>query len=292
MVQQSIIFLLILCLIWSLIKLKLMADSAEAILKGLDDRLETDTNTLISIPSRQSSMLRLAEGINERLADVRNMKRKYQTGDIELKEAVTNISHDLRTPLTSIMGYIELMKKEPLSPDAERYLGIIESRAAAMEDMSDELFKYTFISSSAYAPKEEEVSLNGALEECLSSCYALLTARGIKPNVTMPEKAVIRRLDGSCLARVLENIISNAAKYSQGDIDISIGPDGVMTFSNSAPSLDAAQVGRLFDRYYTVPSARPSTGLGLSIAKTLTERMGGTAKAALKDGRLIITLSF
>lgn len=283
---------LLACLIWALIRLKLMSDSAEAILKGLDERLSVDTNTLISIPSRHPAMLRLTEGINERMADVRDLRRKYQTGDLELKEAVTNISHDLRTPLTSIMGYIELMKKEALPPDAERYLGLIENRATAMERLSDELFKYAFLSSSAYYPKQEEVSLNGALESCLSSCYSLLTAKGVEPGVTMPEKAVIRPLDGACLARVLENIISNAAKYSLGDLDISLTPDGVITFSNSAPELDATQVGRLFDRYYTVPSAKPSTGLGLSIAKTLTERMGGKIAAELKEGRLVITLKF
>lgn len=272
------------------IRLRLIDKSIDAILSGLEERLTVDTNTLISIPSRHPAMLRLTEGINDRMAEVRDMRRKYLTGDLELKEAVTNISHDLRTPLTSIMGYIELMKKEPLSPDAERYLALIENRAEAMERLSDELFKYTLSSSSAYTAKPEEISLNGALESCLSSAYSLLTAGGIEPRVTMPERAVTRHLDATCLSRVLENIISNAAKYSHGDLDISLTPEGVITFSNSAPELDATQVGRLFDRYYTVPSAKHSTGLGLSIAKTLTERMGGTISAALKNGRLTITL--
>ena len=91
---------------------------------------------------------------------------------------------------------------------------------------------------------------------------------------------------------MLGNLLNNALKYSGGDLDVALEPDGAITLSNAAPGLDEVQVGRLFDRFYTVESARHSTGLGLSIARSLTERMDGTVSAQYEDGRLIIRLCF
>ena len=102
---------------------------------------------------------------------------------------------------------------------------------------------------------------------------------------------MVRELDRAALARVLGNLLNNALKYSGGDLDVVLEEAGAITLSNAAPGLDEVQVGRLFDRFYTVESARSSTGLGLSIARTLTERMGGTIAARYGQGRLYVVLS-
>ena len=103
---------------------------------------------------------------------------------------------------------------------------------------------------------------------------------------------MIRPLDRGSLSRVLSNLISNALKYSGGDLQVSLEETGALSFSNTAPGLDAVSAGRLFDRFYTVEAGRHATGLGLSIAKLLTERMGGTIRARFRDGRLTIALTF
>ena len=108
----------------------------------------------------------------------------------------------------------------------------------------------------------------------------------------MPEEKVVRRLDAAALRRIFDNILSNAVKYSSGDLAVSLMPDGAVTFSNSAPSLSRVQAERLFDRFYTVETARSSTGLGLSIAKLLTEKMGGTITAEYENGHLQICIAF
>lgn len=106
----------------------------------------------------------------------------------------------------------------------------------------------------------------------------------------MPEEQVICLADSEALSRVLSNILNNAAKYSDGDLFVSLSNDGEISFENSTKGLDSVQTEKLFDRFYTVKNARGSTGLGLSIAKTLTERMGGRIDASYRDGRLSILI--
>ena len=145
--------------------------------------------------------------------------------------------------------------------------------------------------SAGEAGQPEDVSLNAALEEALAAYYGALTQAGIEPEVTMPEAPVVRHVDRRALGRVLSNILSNAIKYSAGDLSVELTADGVVRFSNAAPGLDGVQVGRLFDRFYTVESGSNATGLGLAIARTLVRDMGGALDAEYQDGRLVITLS-
>lgn len=121
--------------------------------------------------------------------------------------------------------------------------------------------------------------------------YAALKERNIEPNVRISEKKVIRTLDRSALVRVCSNLLNNAIKYSDGDLDITLSETGVIVFANTAAALNEVQLGKLFDRFYTVEAARKSTGLGLSIARTLIEQMGGTISAKYEDHRLRITVA-
>ena len=114
----------------------------------------------------------------------------------------------------------------------------------------------------------------------------------MEPTIQLPEGRVERNLDPTAAGRVLSNLISNALKYSAGDFSVTMTPDGVITFANSAPDLNPVLVQRLFDRFFTVETARHSTGLGLSIAKLLTQQMEGTLEAKYQEGQLVITLSF
>ena len=116
--------------------------------------------------------------------------------------------------------------------------------------------------------------------------------KGIRPQIDLPEIPVWRELDTSALGRIFSNIISNALKYSDGDLSVCMNEDGRIVFSNGAEALNPLIVGKLFDRFYTVEVSRSSTGLGLSIAKLLTERMGGLIKADYSDKRLFITVQF
>ena len=274
-----------------ILKIHLLRKSAGEISRAFEDRLSRDTNTLIDISSRDRRMRSLADDINRQLRLLRQERRRYQQGDAELKAAVTNISHDLRTPLTAICGYLDLLAREDCSDEARRYLDIIRGRTDSLRELTEELFRYSVIVSEEKEPELEAVSLNAALEESIASAYASLSAAGIDPCIHIPEETIMKKLDKSLLSRIFGNILSNAAKYSDGDLFIALSPEGIR-FQNTASRLDKLQAERLFDRFYTVESARSSTGLGLSIAKELTEKMGGSISAEYEKSSLTVILRF
>lgn len=288
----GLICVLALCVLTLLIYLLILHSSIREVAEKLEEKLRTDTNTLISISTGDSSVQLLASRINAQLQALRKERLKLQTGNDELTTAVTNISHDLRTPLTAICGYLDLLEQEPQSEKSGRYLAVIRERTDSMRSLTEELFRYSVITATTDELHIEGVSLNDILEQSLAGFYGALSARGITPEIRMPEAAIIQNLDAAALRRIFDNILSNAVKYSDGDLAVSLLPDGTVTFSNSAPSLSRVQAERLFDRFYTVETARNSTGLGLSIAKLLTEKMGGTITAEYENGHLQICIGF
>jgi signal transduction histidine kinase len=138
----------------------------------------------------------------------------------------------------------------------------------------------------------EKINVGRVLEDALISFYGAFEQKNITPKISLSDSSVSRSLDKFALSRIFGNIVSNAVKYSDGDFEVTMTESGEITFSNTASELSSVDVGKLFDRFYTVDSARKSTGLGLSIAKLLTERMGGNISADYKGNVLSITLSF
>ena len=258
----------------------------------LDEKLRTDTNTLISISSGDRAMQSLVTHINRQLQALRRERLRLHSGNAELTAAVTNVSHDLRTPLTALCGYLDLLEQEPQTEAAARYLAVIRERTDAMRALMEELFRYSVLTATADELHTEPVCLNDVLEQSLAGFYGALSARDITPSVQLPEEKVIRPLDAAALRRVFDNILSNAAKYSDGDLAVVLAPDGKVTFSNRASALSRVEAARLFDRFYTVDSARGSTGLGLSIAKLLTEKLHGTISADYENETLRICIAF
>lgn len=275
-----------------LVYLILLRSSLKEIARELDNKLRTDTNTLISISSGDRVMRALAAQINSQLKALRRERLRLKLGDMELKNAVSNISHDLRTPLTAICGYLDLLEQEPLSNKSERYIAVIRERSDVMKKLTEELFRYSVIAGTADELKFEENCLNNILEQSLAGAYGMLSEYGIMPVIEMPEKPVVRWLDEQALRRIFDNILSNAARYSDGDLTVRLLPDSAVMFENSAKNLDAVQTAHLFDRFFTVNTACGGTGLGLSIAKLLTEKMNGSITADYLDGKLSICILF
>lgn len=266
-----------------------MQKAAREIAAGFAEHLQSDTNTLICVSTRDRHIRALAAAINRELRTLREMRHRYQNGDKELKSAVTNISHDLRTPLTAICGYLDLLETEEKSEQTARYVAQIANRIEVLKSLTEELFRFSVISAEP-ALNPERLNVCRVLEDTLVSFYGALEGKGIHTEVSLPESPVWRVLDASALSRIFSNVVSNAVKYSDGDFSVCMSEDGRIVFSNTARTLSAVDVEKLFDRFFTVNSARSSTGLGLSIAKILTERLGGTIHAQYSDGKLHITV--
>ena len=272
------------------VKICFMRKSCDEIIEKLDLIMSEDTNAKITVVSGDKQMQRLAAELNRRLRRIRKDQLRYISGDRELKDAITNISHDLRTPLTAIMGYLQLMKEIPKSEKLEQYLEIIKGRAEAMKQLTDELFRYSVVLSEQDS-QPEQTDVNKVLEDSVMSYYGAMSEKGITPTVDICEEKITRFVDPTALARVFANLMNNAIKYSGGDLAITLAQPCVITFSNKAQELSSTQVERLFDRFYTVEAAHKSTGLGLSIARTLVEQMGGTITASLEQDILTITIT-
>lgn len=275
-----------------LIKIYLLQKSAKEIENAFADRLITNTNTMIDISSRDKYMCSLAASINIQLRKLRIERHRFQQGDRELKDAITNISHDLRTPLTAICGYLDLLEKEEKTEAARQYLEIIKNRTEILKQLTNELFRYSVILTTKDDIICKPVIINHVLEESIASFYAVLNEHNITPNIQIAEYKIIRNLDHSALSRVFANLLNNAVKYSDGDLDITLSETGGIIFTNTASKLNEVQAGKLFDRFYTVEAARKSTGLGLAIARTLVEQMNGTISAKYENNRLSIYIVF
>ncbi len=284
--------ILVMIIIALLIRIYLFQKAVTEIENAFADRLVTDTNTLIDISSGNRHMRHLADTINKQLCKLRTERHRFQQGDLELKNAVTNISHDLRTPLTAICGYLDLLEQEEKSETVSRYIGVIKERAEILIGLTEELFRYSVIISTKDRGSSEEVVVGSVLEESIAAFYTVLNERNIIPDIHISESKVIRILDRSALSRIFSNLLSNAVKYSDGDLEITLSESGEIVFSNMASGLDEIQVGKLFGRFYTVEAARKSTGLGLAISKTLVEQMGGTITAKYENNRLSICIFF
>lgn len=284
------IVLALLC-IALLVKVVLLRKAADEIATQFAAKLDDETNVLITLSGGDRHMRRLAANINTQLSLLNRERHRFQQGDLELRGAIANISHDLRTPLTALCGYLDLLKREEVSEEATRYLHIIDNRTEAMVQLTEELFRYSVIMQSADEAVYEEVSLNNALEESISAHFVALKGRGITPEIYIPDTKILRRLDKKALSRIFDNIISNALKYSDGDLSIALSEEGEILFSNAAKDIDSVAVEKLFDRYHTVEAGRDSTGLGLSIARMLTHQMGGDISARYSEGRLSIILA-
>ena len=203
-----------------------------------------------------------------------------------MKKTITNISHDIRTPLTAISGYIDLMKEDK----KEEYLKIVERKTNDLISLTENLFDYAKIVDIGEEIAKENCCINEILEEALVNYYTILKEKNIIPEIKISSKKIYRTINKNTLIRVFENILSNVSKYSNGNFKVIFEDSGKIIFSNKATSLDATTVEKIFNRYFTVENAKKSNGLGLSIAKQLIELNGGNITAKYIKENLIIEI--
>ena len=155
-----------------------------------------------------------------------------------------------------------------------------------MTQLTEELFRYSVVLSVPLAQSLQEVSVNRILEGSIAAMYAVLKRHRITPDITMTDHTVLRTLDPSSLSRVFSNLLNNAVKYSDGDLSITLSEDGTITFSNTAAALSEVEVGRLFDRFYTVENAKNATGLDFPLRGRWWNRCTGRWMPLMKRGGL------
>lgn len=284
--------ILLLILIYVLIKLFFINKSIREINNNMSEILNSDTNNLITISTSNKEIIKLVSDLNNELKNLRMQKLQYESGNQELKRNITNISHDLRTPLTAINGYIDFIKDNNKKERQKEYIEIIERKTNDLIELTESLFDFSKTIDNGIEIKKEKNCINEILEESLAGYYVIFTENNIQPKVEICEEKIYKNIDKNSIIRVFENILSNVTRYSNGDFKVMLDKNGKITFSNKATTLDATTVEKIFDRYYTVENAQRSTGLGLSIAKKLIELNNGKIVGKYIKGKIIIEIEF
>ena len=290
-VLYSVIVVLSILVITLLIRVVTTNIELKNITRELKEITEKDTNLLLSTSSGDKSIKILVDSLNKELKKLLSLKREYSKGIFDVKKSAENIAHDIRTPLTAIKGYVDLLEKEELSEEGRKYLEIIKGRVDYMKEMIDELFLSLSMKSRGVL-NLSDIDAKSILEEALVSNYKEFEKKGMTPSFITPNEKVIIKADSKALYRVYSNIISNALKYGEGEFKVEMDEKGNTIFSNLAPNMDSVEANKLLDRYYTISDAKASSGIGLSISKEILQEMGGELKVKLENQRLYISIIY
>ncbi|MDM0550834.1 HAMP domain-containing sensor histidine kinase [Clostridium perfringens] len=234
--------------------------------------------------------------INTLIDDKRKMENIYKEKDIELREAIANMSHDLRTPLTSIMGYVYLLNDDKLDKEERKeYLKIIEKRSLVLNDLITNFYGLSRIQADQYEIKLEPVNLELVLGEIIAAFYKTLDYKFGEPEINIEEGLGPVLGDKQALNRIFTNLIENIIKHGEGEVKISLKKKNkyiVMEFSNKAEELEPKDVNRIFEKFFTKDRMRTgqNTGLGLAIVKLLVEKQGQKIEAKKVGNRLVINI--
>ena len=290
-VLYSVIVVLSILVITLLIRVVTINIELKNITRELKEITEKDTNLLLSTSSGDKSIKILVDSLNKELKKLLSLKREYSKGIFDVKKSAENIAHDIRTPLTAIKGYVDLLEEEELSEEGRKYLEIIRGRTQYLKSLTDELFLSLSMKSRGVL-NLSNIDAKSILEEALVSYYNEFKKKGMSPSLMTPNEKVIIKADSKALYRAYSNIISNALKYGEGEFKVEMDEKGNTIFSNLAPNMDSVEANKLLDRYYTISDAKASSGIGLSISKEILQEMGGELKVKLENNRLYISITY
>ena len=277
-----VIILLALLCVALVVRLISLETDIRRISRRLDEIIQTDTNAQLA-SSSSKDIVNLVIIINKMLAKNRRDFVAAQRVEADLKRAIINISHDLRTPLTSAKGYLQMMDGEP------RYMEIVKGRLDNLSGLMDNLF--AFSRALEEKPDIKKMNICNILREVLSESYVELEHKGFVVEINIPETPVYAFGDEDALKRVLQNLIKNAHVHGKEYLYVGLA-ESIIEITNRADGLNELEISRIFDRFYTADAARTHkrTGLGLAISKELTEKMGGKIATKIENDMLVVQL--
>lgn len=258
---------------------------------------EHDSNMLITTQIQAGGVSELAEELNELLLERKRERREYLEKEGEIARIYTDLSHDIRTPLTSLDGYFQLLRETRDPVEQERYIRIIQERIVSLKELLEELFTYTKLQGGGYEIEMTVCRLNRILKETLFSYYEEWLELGIEPEFSISDEEIQVEAGSQALRRVIQNLIKNGMDHGEKKIHIALERQddrAVMTFANQVACPEKIDTEHVFDRFYKADEARSrtSTGLGLSIARELVLRMKGTITARMEGNWFVAEVQF
>lgn len=266
----------------------------KSINKQLDKRLIENTRQPLNIELFNKTITNLSKNINRCLKLEEKRRLESINDQKQFKELISNISHDLRTPLTSIKGYQQLLEKTPLDKHQVQLLKTAQKSTDELDLLIENFFEYSYLVTAKTEPNLEKININNLIVECVLSYIAIFEEKNLNVNIKETPPVFVLG-DKNMLIRIIENLLNNCAKHSLGDIDIKIEflQNAKITFTNPINQDTNINVDKLFHRFYTSDSTRnKSTGLGLSIVEFLVKQMNGNVGAYLNKTDHTLSIFF
>lgn len=288
--DMMIIVILIMVVSFLILKLYLVKHQMRKIVKQLEEPGEN----FISVDFVDRDLETVALKINENIDLLQRAKAEAVKGEQAMKSSVSMISHDMRTPLTSVIGYLQLAEKNCREKETLQDIKIALDRAKYSNKLVDDFFELSVIESNQYTPVVEKVNICEVVCEEILANYLEFEKKGITPLFEQADDVICVWADRKLLMRVIQNLISNGIKYSAGDMKFSVtqGDKVVLSISNAISQF--IDVERIFDKFYRADVSRSSEGMGLGlyICRKFIEEMQGNISAYSKEDMLTINISF
>ena len=259
--------------------------------------MKHDSNMLIHREFGLGGIGMLSDRLNDLLELRRKEKQYYQEKETLIADTYTNLSHDIRTPLTSLDGYFQLMEACENVEEQRRYLNIIHERIHSLNEMLEELFMFTKLKNESYRLELTSCCINRILKETVFSYYDDWVRREIQPDIQITEEQLYIDGNKQGLSRIIQNVIKNGLDHGEKKIRIVLKREqnrAVLRISNQVTASEQIDIEHVFDRFYKADAARSktSTGLGLSIAREFVRRMNGEIGAKIEENEFIVEMSF
>lgn len=283
--------LLLLWILWTFVR------QIQDICRQLSFLTEQDSNMKITGQIRFGGIEKLVDILNEAAAKTREDRKRYLEKEAYLSNVYTSLSHDIRTPLTSLDGYVQMLEQCENEEDRKRYLWIVTERIHNLKEILEELFTFSKLKNETYRLELTECCINRILRKTVFSYYEDWTKLGITPKLDIEETPVYIEGNEQALFRVFQNIMKNAMDYGEHKIGVSFKTSGenvCVRIYNEVPNPEDLDIGQVFERFYKADASRNknSTGLGLSIAKEFVLRMNGSIEAKLEGNEFSIAINF
>lgn len=295
MLKTALIILFAILFFLSLTALLLYRRQVRGLAQQLKD-LEPGSNQRLTCSVRDRNILSLCRLVNTYIDSQQKLVLQAREAEEELKYTIASVSHDIRTPLTGASGYMQMAEKTEDPDKRKEYCRIVQGRLKDLEQLLDQLFLYTKLTSQEISLQMEPVSLFPLVCEVLTGFYGKFQEQNREPSLDFQEEAIQIQGDSSQLKRVLGNLVSNSLSYGLGTLFI-FQKGNTLTFSNKVKDPGSIDPDQMFVRFYRGDPSRNASksshaGLGLSIARELTQAMGGKIEARLHEDILEIVLTF
>lgn len=275
----------------------LMIKEINSITRQLEFIKANRTNMIItSRYSNNNTLKNFTNQINAVIIEAAISRRDYITKEENLKDTLTSLSHDIRTPLTSLDGYFQLFFDASTSDEQEQYQKIIKEQINCLRDMLDTLFTYTKLQNNSYKFDMEMCSVNKILLKCLFGFYQEFKDKKIEPKIQLIDEQILILGNENALKRIFQNLIKNCMEHGNGDLNLIMEREEnkVIIMVVNHYNDEGINIEGVFDMFYKADRARShtSTGLGLAIAKELVEKIGGSIEASIFEDEFKIEVCF